>query len=250
MADTNEAVNNGVEKVIKDFIEHPRYYFTEEDVRWRLMKEIESALITQRAQHVRFSGNNITSAVHAEYPTPFRCSLGQSPFELLDEDSSGRRGHFDIVVLNASAVAQYDFEVLRSQNYDVVREKLLQKGMPIPFLDAVIEIKLFRDLAHPKRTDSARQQAKYAIQAIDKVAAVLRATQYYPKPFANRGLVLLFDNSDLVCTGDVGAARNRFLEELNEYTARSSLPNTLSCILVTQQGGKIIIPFTKLENKE
>lgn len=239
MADANEAVNNGVEKVIEDFIEHPWYYFTEEDVRWRLMREIENALIIQGAQDVRFSGNNITSAVHAEYPTPFRCSLGQRPFELLDEDSIGRRGHFDIVILNASAVAQYDFEVLRSQNYEVVREKLLRGGIPIPFLDTVIEIKLFRDLAH-----SARQQAKYAVQAIDKVAAALRAPKYYSKPFANRGLVLLFDNSDLVCTGDVGVARNRFLKELNEYTTQSSLPNTLSCIWVTQQGGKIpILPL-------
>ena len=48
------------------------------------------------------------------------------------------------------------------------------------------------------RTESARQQAEYAIQAVKKVAATLEAnTQYYPKPFASRGIVLLFDNSDL-----------------------------------------------------
>ena len=41
MTDVNIAVNNGIEKIINDFQVHPHYYFTEGDIRWRLLREIE-----------------------------------------------------------------------------------------------------------------------------------------------------------------------------------------------------------------
>jgi len=238
MADINKAVDSGISKVIEDFREHPQYYFTEEDLRWRLIKEIENALTVQAAQYVRFLGGGVTPAVRAEYPTPFRCSMREHSFRLDLPDSRGKRGHFDIAVLNASAAAKCDFEALRFQDYKVVRKKLLGQEMQeklLPFLDAVIEIKLFRDLIHPNRTRSVQQQVEYAVQAIKKVAAALEAPRYYHKPFANRGLVLLFDNSDLVAPGNAELAQNRFLDTFRESTNWGLLPDTLSCIWVTPQ---------------
>lgn len=236
MTDINKAVSVGVEKVIGDFMEHPHFYFTEEDVRWRLVGKIESALITDGAQHVQFS-NGITAAIHTEYPTPFRCSMRGRQFELLDmADTKGRRGHFDVVVLNAAAAAKCGFEVLRSQYYKALCEKLKAGGVLLPLLDCVIELKLFRDLAHPNRTESAKQQAEYAVQAVKKVAATLESTQYYSKPFANQGLVLLFDDSDLVCSGNAELARTKFRKRFRELTDWDSLPDTLSCVWVSPLG--------------
>lgn len=235
MTGIKKAVSMAVEKIIGDFMEHPHFYFTEEDVRWRLVREIEAALTAEGAQRVPFS-EGITSAIHTEYPTPFRCSMRERQFKLLDlKDTKGQRGHFDVVVLNAAAAAKCSFEVLRSQYYRTLCEKLKAGGMPLPLLDYAIELKLFRDLAHPNRTESARQQAEYTVQAIDKVAATLNATQYYSKPFANLGLVLLFDNSDLVCSGDAELARTKFWKRFRELTDWNSLPDTLSCIWVTPQ---------------
>lgn len=236
MTDVNKAVSSGIEKIISHFQRCPCYYFTEEDVRWRLLKEFENALAIDGANQITFSGG-VTSVIHTEYPTPFRCSMSERRFELLEiTNTKGQRGHFDVVVLNAEAAAKCDFETLRSQYYKALCDKLKAGAVPLPFLDYAIELKLFRDLAHPNRTESAKQQAEYAVQAIKKVAATLEATQYYSKPFAKQGLVLLFDNSDLVCSVDPEVARERFRERLNELVDWDSLPNTLSCIWVTPRG--------------
>lgn len=37
--DVNSVIDSGIDQVIKDFQEYPWNYFTEEDVRWRLMEE-------------------------------------------------------------------------------------------------------------------------------------------------------------------------------------------------------------------
>jgi hypothetical protein len=233
MMDVNKAVNSGIERIINDFQQHPHYYFTEEDVRWRLLREIENTLAIDGSNQIPFCGG-VTSIIHTEYPTPFRCSMRERRFELLDlADTKGQRGHFDVVILNAAAAAECDFEVLRSQYYKTLCARLRVGGLPLPFLECVIELKLFRDLAHPNRTESARQQAEYAVQAVRKVAATLESTQYYSHPFANQGLVLLFDNSDLVYRGDVEVARRTFQERFRELIDWDSTPYTLSCFLVT-----------------
>ncbi len=178
------------------------------------------------------------SAIHAEYPTPFRCSMQARQFKLMEPDTRSQRGHFDIVVLNRESAIKCDYEVLRSQFYQNFYVKLSTGELSLPFLNAVIEIKLFRDLAHPNRTESARQQAEYAEQAIRKVAATLETTKYYSKPFAKQGLVILLDNSDLVCSGNSEKARNKFLARLNELVRWEIFPSTLSCIWATPQGRK------------
>jgi len=62
MTDINKAVTSGIEKLIGDFQQHPHYYFTEEDVRWRLLREIENAMSADETQ-IRFVGG-LTSAIH------------------------------------------------------------------------------------------------------------------------------------------------------------------------------------------
>jgi len=253
MTDINKAVDSAVERVIQDFQRYPGCYFTEEDVRWQLMKEIDNSLLTLDAKYAQLKNGIQISLVHGEYPTPFRCSMKGRSFNLKPKDSDVNRGHFDIAVLNPEAVAQCEFEVVRSQYYRRFLDLLKQEKLPLPFLDCVIEIKLYRDLAHPNRTESAKQQAEYAIQAVQKVDATLKANEYYDDPFAKRGIVLLFDNSDLVFNDDaklarVEVARNQFEERLQEYAAQNLHPDTLSCIWITQQRGKVLLLPPKLEN--
>jgi len=227
--DANSAIDRAVERVIQDFQKYPGCYFTEEDVRWRLMREIEDGLAILNIKHVKLK-DCVTSLVHGEYPTPFRCAMADRSFKLQSPELKGRRGHFDIVVLNPEAASEYEFKVIRLQDYRLFRSKLQVSSLP--FLDCVIEIKLFRDLA-PNRAESAKQQAEYAVQAVKKVAAALKGhPEYYPKPFAKRGVVLLFDNSDSPSAGDVELARNRF-REVFEKTTWDSVPDTLLCVWVT-----------------
>jgi len=236
MTDVNTAVNSGIEKIISDFQSHSQNYFTEEDIRWRLLRECENALAVDGSNQIPFL-NGVTSVIHTEYPTPFRCLMNDRQFKLLDiQNTKGQRGHFDIVVFNAEAAARCDFETLRSQYYKVFCDKLEANEIPLPLLDFAIELKLFRDLAHPNRTESAKQQAEYAVQAIMKLEATVKPNEYYPEPFAKRGIVLLFDNSELANdTSKVEAARQSFFEEFTKLKWEP-LPDTLSCIWVSPKG--------------
>jgi len=233
MTDVNTAVNNSIEKIIHDFQLHPHYYFTEEDVRWRLLREIENALSLDGSEKIPFL-KGVTSVIHTEYPTPFRCSMSERQFKLLDvANTKGQRGHFDIAILNGTAASQCEFEILRSQYYKILCEKLKAGEVPLPLLDYAIELKLFRDLAHPNRTESAKQQAEYAMQAIRKIDATVQPNNYYSKPFAKYGIVLIFDNSDLVSdTFRIEDVRKRFFEEFQRLEWKS-FPDTLSCVWIT-----------------
>jgi len=236
MIDVNNAVSSGIEKIINDFQQHPHYYFTEEDVRWRLLREIENTLAVDGSDQIRFLGG-VTAVIHTEYPTPFRCSMSERRFELLDiTNTKGHRGHFDIAILNAAAASQCEFEILRSQYYKTFCERLRTGGVPLPLLDYAIELKLFRDLAHPNRTESAKQQAEYAMQAVNKLDATVQPNDYYSEPFAKRGIMLLFDNSDLVSSSNTEVAQGRFRERFRELTDWNSYSDRLSCIWVTIRG--------------
>jgi hypothetical protein len=157
--------------------------------------------------------------------------MGDLSFDLQSPESKGRRGHFDIVVLNPVAASEYEFKVIRLQDYQLFRSKL--QAPSLSFLDCVIEIKLFRNLAS-NRAESAKRQADSAVQAVHKIAATLDAHDYHTKPFAKRGIVLLFDNSELARAVDVELARDRF-REVFDKTTWASVPSTLLCIWVTPQ---------------
>jgi hypothetical protein len=139
------------------------------------MRQLEVKLTQQGWQGVQLR-DGYTSALHGEYPTPFRCSMADRSFRLADLESKAQRGHFDVVLLNPSAAAKCTFEVVRSQYYQLFTQALPE--LPLPFLDCIIQIKLYRDLAHPNRTESAGQQAEYAVQAVKKVVAALDAQPF------------------------------------------------------------------------
>jgi hypothetical protein len=163
--------------------------------------------------------------------------MSNRQFQLLDiKDTKGQRGHFDIVLLNMNAAKNCEFEILRSQYYTKFCEELRSNRISLPFLNYAIELKLFRDLAHPNRTESAKQQAEYAVQAIMKLEATVKPNEYYSKPFAEQGIVLLFDNSELANdTSKVEAARQSFFKEFAKLKWEP-LPDTLSCIWVSPKG--------------
>jgi len=127
---------------------------------------------------------------------------------------------------------------VRSQFYQAFLKELPQ--LRLPFLECVIEVKLYRDLAHPNRTESPVQQAEYATQAISKVVAILDAqSEYYPCPFGSKGLILLCDNSLLACQESGAWARVSFRRRFDELLNWDSLPNTLSCLWVSERESQL-----------
>lgn len=137
-------VDRAIGEVVRDFQLTPQRYFTEEDVRWRLMNRIEALLVEQGCQDVQLQAG-VAATLHGEYPTPFRCSMADRGFALKPAVSRYHRGHFDVVLLDPAAAASCDFELVRSQYYRVLLDALSRRSLPLPFLDCVIELKLYRD---------------------------------------------------------------------------------------------------------
>lgn len=232
MNENQDIVVAAIKKLSKEFSAHPQYFFTEEDVRWRLIAELARMFGELGTAKVELQ-DGATFIVHGEYPTPFRCKMPERTFKVEPLNSKSQRGHFDIVVFNPNAVQQCKFEIVRAQHYKLFIKELAT--LPLPFLDSVIELKLFRDFAHRNATESARRKAEAAIQAIKKTAAVLMPQcGYYQCPFAMCGFVLIFDNSELSAAGDISRARSIFLDMLKQ-ASWTAFPTTLSCMYVTSQ---------------
>ncbi|MBM4443735.1 MAG: hypothetical protein FJ020_00355 [Chloroflexi bacterium] len=228
-----DIVNAAVARLTEDFLTSPARYFSEEDIRWRLIKDIDTGLAQLGESTVTVSGGTPTSAVHGEYPTPFRCGMKESSFKVLGPaDRSGRRGHFDVVVLNASSTTGISLEAVRSQDFGVFIRAL--PTLCLPFLDTVIEIKLYRDLGNPRRARSISQAALVAVQAVKKVAAALSPQPgHYPRPFARCGMVLLLDNSHLAPGANVEPVRTLFRQLLAEHLKRTVPPDTFTGMWIT-----------------
>ena len=75
---------------------NPDFFFTE--------KELHAYLYQLCLQDDAFKSNNGLSLVHAEYPTPFKCSMANHNFEVKGTDTKFVRGHIDMVLLNPNFI--------------------------------------------------------------------------------------------------------------------------------------------------
>jgi hypothetical protein len=216
-------VRQAIENVKQTFLENPQSFFTEEDVRWRLLSEINSCLREAGKQYVQISDDLRTSRVHAEYPTPFKCSMADRGFMVKDADSDYRRGHIDLVVFDEKELSNFTFEDARAQHFRGVLPKF--GALQIPLLSAAIELKLVRDIAHKNKTYSPNAQAEYAFQDLLKLSALTsKQEEYYPNVpwFAGKALLLIFDNSSLT-GGHFREARENFDNRLKKLISEHGL---------------------------
>jgi len=232
MGDINQPIDEVVAKVIQYFQLNTQIYFTEEDVRPQLIKQLEAKLTQQGWQHVPLK-EGYTSTVHGEYPTPFRCSMAGRSFKLANIKSKAQRGHFDIVLLNPSATAQCTFKVVRSQYYQAFLQALPQ--LLLPFLDCVIEIKLYPRSCLSKSNRVCRSASGICYTSRQQSSCGLRGSVNIlpPRPFARYGMLLMLDNSHLTGDGDVVGARDYFQWTFEKALDWHLLPNTFSAIWAT-----------------
>lgn len=222
-----QIIQDAIKEIICDFKKCPQKYFTEEDIRWRLMSQIKQLLHNCGKEEVPIC-NGQTSIIHGEYPTPYKCDMKNKGFILKKPDEKGfRRGHFDIVILDPNSIRDYNFEIIRAQDYSKFLPQL--PFLPMPFVDTIIELMLLRDLNKTKSIGLG----KSAAQDIQKTkAALLPQNGYYCKPFARRGIVLLMDNSELITDKGIDIARKKFRDELNKSVNWKEFPCSLEVIYV------------------
>ena len=121
-------VDDGIRKTVNKFRDYPHIFFTEMDLHAYLYHCLYSTKL-----EVKTRNGITTSCLHKEYPTNFRYS--KDSMENFGLRKIGRRGNFDLVVLNPEFIEESDIKnvinkdvrdlELRSQNKEKFRNELL-----------------------------------------------------------------------------------------------------------------------------
>jgi hypothetical protein len=122
-----------------------------------LHTRLSSSLIDNPTPTVPTTAAGSVSLVHQEYPTPFKCHMGDLRFEVLDDDARARRGHYDLVVLNPWWVDQASSKALRNDDFALFRKEIRDKAQPDdpPLCLIGVEIHLVRT-RRPRLADYSR----------------------------------------------------------------------------------------------
>jgi len=162
-------------KMEATFRECPQCFFSEHDIHSVLyclakeelkQHEISSEQITR--------DGHITSLVHHEYPTPFRCDMHGHTFRRAGEKERTRRGglykrgHYDLVVLNPYFVKANELDAICGKDYAKFRSMLAKVNVePLIWACEVLYFPRIKKL--PKK----------AIQTIEQDALKVRETLQY-----------------------------------------------------------------------
>ena len=121
-------VHDKIRKTVNKFREYPHIFFTEMDIHAYLYHCLYSSKL-----EVKTRDEIITSCLHKEYPTNFRYS--KKNMKNYGLSKKGRRGNFDLVVLNPEFIEEFDIKnvinkdirdvEIRSQNNEKFRKELL-----------------------------------------------------------------------------------------------------------------------------
>ncbi len=127
----SQLIINTVESSIKElcavFEKSPTLFYTESDIVCCYYHLLLNSLPSNEAQDKEGLKHSL---IHREYPTPFRCDMGENRFEIKsDDDRTPRggkyqRGHYDIVILNPDFISQNSFDVIKAQNYELYKETM------------------------------------------------------------------------------------------------------------------------------
>jgi hypothetical protein len=123
--------------------------FKEDPTSFQREAELVSRLSVLLARHPSFAlgtPDRTVSLVRQEYPTPFKCQMGDLRFEVLDDSSRGKRGRYDLVVLNPWWVDKAPPKAVRSSDFALFRREIRDGAQPqdAPLCLAGIEIYLVR----------------------------------------------------------------------------------------------------------
>ncbi len=155
-----QVVSRALSELQNEFRVTPGLFYTEFDLTSRAYHLIQKGLAYQR---VRGHDGEEHYLVHCEYPTPFRCNMDGTHFEVADDDarsprsSKYRRGHYDLAVLNPEFLRCAGFELANGQNYRLLKSELprilTEIGEPpvLAGIEFMYKRRLFRSKSHIHR---------------------------------------------------------------------------------------------------
>ena len=177
-----------IERLIKAFEEYPYCFFSEHDIHSQLYQLTIEEIKRSKSLCFRSCDGFLTSLVHHEYPTPFRCDMGGYTFrKVSDSEKKSKRGHYDLVVMNPEFIVDNDWIAVTGKDY-VEHKQALAKTKSTPLLWAC-EILYF-----PK----IRKLSKNAISLIKQDALKIKDTLQFKvgkeQKFCKNGSVHVFSS--------------------------------------------------------
>mgnify|MGYP001033396293 CR=1 FL=1 len=130
------------EKVVKKmkaiFRECPQCFFSEHDIH-SILYRLATEELKQHEINPKESTHDghITSLVHHEYPTPFRCDMQGYKFRHVGEAERTpkgglyKRGHYDLVILNPDFVKNNTLDIVCGKNYKKLQSILPKMSIPL-----------------------------------------------------------------------------------------------------------------------
>ena len=196
--DITSAVEESISTLVGLFEKEPTRFFTENDLVCCFHRMLHEKLTNLGRATAFDKDENPHNLIHCEYPTPFRCDMGGSRFEVKTDDDPTpggkkyRRGMFDVVVLNPSFVARHSYGVVKSQTFATFQE-VVQPSLIVtePVVHYGIEFVFRRDEIKPSRGGNWELAAKAFIAEVHQDAAKL--TEASRKDgFMNKAVTLVF----------------------------------------------------------
>lgn len=136
--------------------------------------------------------------IHCEYPTPFRCDMGNGRFEVMADDlrtprgSKYRRGRFDVAVLNPSFVGSHSYATIKGQDYAGFWSAVVSRMVAAdPIVLYAIELVFSRDEIKPSKGEEWEKAANRFVAGVRQDAAKLAAA-VATTGFLHRAILLAF----------------------------------------------------------
>jgi hypothetical protein len=121
----HKAVMASIERLTHLFRADPAAFSREADVSSRL-----SGLLLDHPAFTVQAATGRLSLVRQEYPTPFKCHMGDLRFEVLADDARARRGHYDLAVLSPWWMQNASSKALGGKDFALFREEIRDKAQP------------------------------------------------------------------------------------------------------------------------
>ena len=138
---TSKLTEASISQLAERFRRDPSAFFREAELHSYL-----TGLLAEQGPFALDAPTGQVSLVHQEYPTPFKCQMGDLRFEVLEDSARAKRGHYDLVILNPWWLDQASPEAIRNDNFALFRREIRDKAQPgdPPLCLVGIEIHLVR----------------------------------------------------------------------------------------------------------
>lgn len=193
-AETNliiETVDYAIRMLLRTFTANPTLFFTEHDIVCWFYRILADELQKKELLTVPDSSGCVHSLIHTEYPTPFRCYMGDHSFRVVpDEDRGSRgphsRGHYDFVILSPCFVRRHNYSEIKGQNFAGFKRIATSAcSSDNPLVLYAIEFAFSRDeikLSRGKdREQGAHRFCRSVLQDLEKLKAGLKFTGFMHK---------------------------------------------------------------------